>query len=56
MAAAPITYHLVFPELAPFEIELVIVTLFGLGMPIIGYLLYRSAERYARRNGTLSAY
>ena len=45
-----------FPELAPFEIELVIVTLFGLVMPIIGYLLYRSAERYARRNGTLSAY
>lgn len=45
-----------FPELAPFNIEMIIVSLFGFGMPLVGYLLYRSAERYARRNGTLSAY
>ncbi|MFN3309985.1 MAG: ABC transporter permease, partial [Anaerolineales bacterium] len=35
-----------FPELAPFEAELVIVTLFGVFMPFIGYRLYRAAERY----------
>ncbi len=45
-----------FPELAPFEIEFVIVTLFGIFMPFIGYRLYRWAERYARQAGTLSAY
>ncbi|MCX8062504.1 MAG: ABC transporter permease [Anaerolineales bacterium] len=45
-----------FPELAPFEIEFIIVTLFGIFMPIIGYRLYRASERYARQAGTLSGY
>lgn len=45
-----------FPELAPFEIEFIIVTLFGVFMPIVGYRLYRAAERYARQAGTLSGY
>lgn len=45
-----------YPELAPFEIELLIVTLFGIFMPIIGYRLYCAAERYARQAGTLSGY
>ena len=45
-----------YPELAPFPIELVIVTLFGLIMPPLGYLLYRRAENYARKHGSLSTY
>jgi ABC-2 type transport system permease protein len=45
-----------YPELAPFRVELVIVTLFGLLMPLFGYWLYRRAERQARSRGTLSAY
>lgn len=45
-----------FPELAPFNIELGIVTMFGVLMPWVGYGLYHWAERYARRTGTLSAY
>lgn len=45
-----------YPELAPFEIEFIIVTLFGLLMPVLGYRLYCAAERHARQNGTLSAY
>jgi ABC-2 type transport system permease protein len=45
-----------YPELAPFPIELVIVTVFGLIMPPLGYLLYRRAEIYARKRGSLSTY
>jgi ABC-2 type transport system permease protein len=45
-----------FPELAPIEIEIMIVTIFGLGMPLLGYYLYRRAEDHARRSGTLSAF
>jgi len=45
-----------FPELASFPIEVAIVTLFGLGMPILGYWLYRRAELHARRTGSLGAY
>jgi ABC-2 type transport system permease protein len=45
-----------YPELAPFPVEVVIVTLFGLLMPLLGYLLYRRAERYARQRGSLSMY
>lgn len=45
-----------FPELAPIEVELVIVTLFGLLMPVLGYWLYRRAEDRARRYGHLSEY
>ncbi len=45
-----------FPELAPFTTELIITTLFGLIMPILGYFLYRRAENYARKHGSLSTY
>ncbi|PWH16668.1 MAG: hypothetical protein DDG59_08980 [Anaerolineae bacterium] len=45
-----------YPELAPFPIEVLIVTAFGVFMPLLGYRLYRAAERYARSSGTLSAY
>ena len=45
-----------FPELAPFPVEVVIVTVFGLLMPVVGYFLYRRAEASARRAGSLSAY
>jgi ABC-2 type transport system permease protein len=45
-----------FPELAPFPIEFVITTLFGLLLPPLGYLLYRRAENYARKHGSLSTY
>jgi ABC-2 type transport system permease protein len=45
-----------FPELAPIEVEIVIVTLFGLLMPVIGYLLYRRAEDHARRSGSLAEF
>ena len=45
-----------FPELAPIEVELVVVTLFGLLMPVMGYGLYRYEEDRARRSGSLSEY
>lgn len=45
-----------FPELAPIGAELVIVTLFGLVMPILGLWLYRREEDRARRTGSLSEY
>ena len=45
-----------FPELAPIEIELIIVTLFGLLMPFVGYRLFRRAENDARRRGSLAEY
>ena len=45
-----------FPELAPAEVELLVVSLFGIAMPFIGYGLYRQAENRARKNGTLSQY
>jgi ABC-2 type transport system permease protein len=45
-----------FPELAPIELEVAIVTLFGVMMPYLGYRLYRQAENHARREGSLSAY
>jgi ABC-2 type transport system permease protein len=45
-----------FPELAPIETEIVIVTLFGLIMPFVGYFLYRRAEDHARRTGSLSTF
>lgn len=45
-----------FPELTSFKIELVIVSLFGVLMPILGYGLYRHAERNARQTGSLGAY
>jgi ABC-2 type transport system permease protein len=45
-----------FPELAPIEVELVIVATFGLLMPLLGFWLYRRAEDHARREGSLSEY
>jgi ABC-2 type transport system permease protein len=45
-----------FPELAPIEVELVIVVAFGILMPILGYWLYRRAEDHARRTGSLSEF
>lgn len=45
-----------FPELAPIQVELVIVTLFGLLMPALGFWLYRREENRARRTGSLSEY
>ncbi len=45
-----------FPELAPIEVELAIVTLFGLLMPVFGLWLYRREEDRARRTGSLSEY
>jgi len=45
-----------FPELAPIQIEIVIVTAFGLIMPLTGYWLYRRAENYARRVGSLAEF
>jgi ABC-type multidrug transport system permease subunit len=45
-----------FPELASIETEIVIVTIFGMVMPIVGYHLYRKAENAARKSGSLSEY
>jgi ABC-2 type transport system permease protein len=45
-----------FPELASAQTEILVVTLFGLLMPFIGYAMYRRAERTARQKGTLSQY
>ena len=45
-----------FPELASIQTETVIVTLFGIFMPLLGYGLYRRAEKRARGQGTLSKY
>lgn len=45
-----------FPELAPIEVEIVIVTVFAIVMPVVGYYLYRRAEDHARRTGSLSEY
>jgi ABC-2 type transport system permease protein len=44
------------PELAPFAAEFVIVTAFGILMPIVGYWLYRWSEREARKRGSLASY
>jgi ABC-2 type transport system permease protein len=45
-----------FPELAPIQIEIVIVTAFGVLMPVLGYYLYQRAEHTARNTGSLSEY
>jgi hypothetical protein len=45
-----------FPELAPIQVEIAIVTAFGLVMPFLGFWLYRKAEDHARREGNLFAY
>jgi ABC-2 type transport system permease protein len=45
-----------YPELAPIEVEIVIVALFGLAMPCLGYWLYQREENIARSRGSLSEY
>ena len=45
-----------FPELLPIGMEVVIVTVFGVVMPVIGYRLYKIAEKRARVTGTLGEY
>jgi ABC-2 type transport system permease protein len=45
-----------FPELLPIGQELVIVTGFGLLMPLLGYGLYKAAERKVRVDGSLAEF
>lgn len=45
-----------YPELAPIEIELIIVAAFGILMPLLGFWLYQRAENQARVKGSLSEY
>jgi ABC-2 type transport system permease protein len=45
-----------YPELLPLWAELIIIAVFGLTMPAIGYWLYRREEDRARRSGSLSEY
>jgi ABC-type polysaccharide/polyol phosphate export permease len=45
-----------FPELAPIEVEIIIVTAFAILMPLVGYYLYRQAEDRARSMGSLSEF
>ena len=45
-----------YPELAPIGIETIIVSAFGVGMPLIGYWMYHRAELHARQQGSLSTY
>ena len=45
-----------FPELAPINTELIIISIFGLVMPPLGYWLYSRAEDHARKSGSLSQY
>ncbi|TET90097.1 MAG: ABC transporter permease [Methanomassiliicoccales archaeon] len=44
------------PELLAFGYEIVIVVLFGILSPVVGYLLYKRGERKARLKGTLGEY
>jgi ABC-type multidrug transport system permease subunit len=45
-----------FPELAPIEIEWVIVVMYAVAAPILGYALFRVVERRLRQNGRLGQY
>jgi ABC-2 type transport system permease protein len=45
-----------FPELLPIQSELIIVTGFGLLMPLLGYVLYKAAERKVRVDGSLAQF
>jgi ABC-2 type transport system permease protein len=45
-----------YPELLPFEAEMIVVVLFGILSPLLGYLYYRRSEKKARIQGTLSEY
>jgi ABC-2 type transport system permease protein len=45
-----------FPELAPIEVEILIVIAFGILGPVAGYWVYRRAERRARVLGSLAEF
>jgi len=45
-----------YPELVSIEVEIAIITIFGILMPIAGYFLYRQAEDAVRKKGTLAEY
>ncbi|MEJ2560155.1 MAG: ABC transporter permease [Anaerolineae bacterium] len=45
-----------FPELLPIGQELIIVTGFGLLMPLAGYILYKAAEQKVRVDGSLAEF
>jgi ABC-2 type transport system permease protein len=45
-----------FPELAPIDLEIGIVTAFGLVTPLVGFWLYSLADRKVRRDGTLAEF
>jgi ABC-2 type transport system permease protein len=45
-----------WPELAPIETELVIVVVYALATPLLGYALFRAVERRLRRQGKLGQY
>jgi ABC-2 type transport system permease protein len=45
-----------YPELLPIGPELVIVTAFGLLMPLLDYILYKAAEQKVRMDGTLAEF
>jgi len=45
-----------FPELAPIGTELVIVAMYAVMMPILGYALFRAVERRLRQTGRLGQY
>jgi hypothetical protein len=45
-----------FPELAPIGAELIIVAVYAVAAPILGYALFRAVERRLRQNGRLGQY
>ncbi|MGE5263606.1 MAG: ABC transporter permease [Acidobacteriota bacterium] len=45
-----------FPELAPVQFEIVVVVMFGILGPLLGYWAYRLAERRARVTGSLAEF
>ncbi|MFQ5837646.1 MAG: ABC transporter permease [Thermoplasmata archaeon] len=45
-----------FPELLPLDVEILIVAIFGLLSPPLGYLIYKEVERRARIQGNLGEY
>jgi len=45
-----------YPELAPPSFEIAVSAAWGLGMPLLGCLAYRAAERHARRAGLLGRF
>ena len=45
-----------YSELLPFEIEMVVVVLFGILSPLLGYLHCVHSEKKARIQGTFSEY